>query len=260
MNCTVLQRRLLSSDRPDRPDAELQSHLVECPMCLAWQRRLARLERDIRLLPVPPSDAKEQLLNRIRGPRSGRPLVADPATLRLTALATGPKERGQRKLAVAFALAASLLIFALAWWSWPHDPRANPRPVRQQQARLDERLALSLRQTTPKERMFHLSKLAEEIHGEARDMARNDERLPQWAQFYVRLVGETMIEQARQLPAQDRPAILDSVAARLRETESQASRYAAQLKEVSPRSAESFALIALASRNGERDLRAMKNG
>jgi hypothetical protein len=260
VNCTVLQRRLLSCDQPDQPDAELQNHLAACPSCLAWQRRLVELERDICRLPVPPSNGKANLLHRILDSHSDRPLIADPETLRLATLTESPKERGFRKLAVAFALAASLLVFAFAWWMWPHDPRSRVDPIRQEQARLEERLALSLQQTTPKERMIRLSKLAEEVHVEARGMVENNERLQRWAQFYARIVGEQMLEQARQVPAEDRPLVFESVAARLRDTESQASRFAAQLKGVAPRSAESFTQIALASRKGELDLRALLNG
>lgn len=264
MNCTVLQRRLLSCEHPEQPDSELKSHLAHCPSCLAWQRRLARMERDIRHLPVPHSTAKEQLLQRLLGTVSPRPPIADPATLWRTSLAPGPKERGFRKLAVAFALAASLLVFAFAWWSWPHNPHTQSDLVQQEQnrfqARLEERLTKNLRRQTPKERVLGLAKLAEEVHGEARGLVNNSERLEQWAQFYVRIVGEQLLEQARQLPPKERPVVFESIALSLRETESRASRFASRLQDVAPRSAASFKQIALASRKGEQDLRALLNG
>lgn len=264
MNCTVLQRRLLSCEQPEQPDADLNSHLAQCPSCLAWHCRLVRMERDIRLLPVPTSAVKEELLQRIRGARSGvgdRPPIADPATLWRTSLTPGPKERGLRKVAVAFALAASLLLFALAWWSWPHDPQARPARARQEQirlqVRLEERLSNSLQRETPKERVLRLAKLAEEVHGEARGLVDNGERLSQWAEFYTRVVGEHLLEQARQLPPEDRAAVVETVSLSLRETESRASRFASQLQDTTPRSAASFRQIALASRKGEQDLRAL---
>jgi hypothetical protein len=260
VNCTVLQRRLLSSDHPEQPDTELTSHLAHCPSCLAWQRRLVRMERDLRLLPVPPSTAKEQWLQRFLGTRSERPPIADPALVWRNAQLAGPKERGLRKLALAFALAASLLVFALAWWSWPHPERPQPEIAQQEQARLEERLANSLRRQTPKERCLRLAQLAEEVHGEARGLVNNSERLEQWAKFYVRIIGEQLLEQARQLPKEERSAVLASVADSLRKTESEAARFAARLQDAAPRSAASFKQIALASRNGERDLRALMNG
>lgn len=263
MNCTVLQRRLLSCEHPEQPDAELKSHLTHCPSCLAWQRRLARMERDMRRVPVPSSSAKEQFLQRFLGTSSPPPPIADPATVWRTALASGPKERGLRKLAVSFALAASLLVFALAWWSWPHKPQANADLVRQEQtrlqARLDERLTHNLQRKTPHERVLGLAKLAEEVHGEARGLVNQSERLEQWASFYVRIVGEQLLEQAKQLSPQERPAVLEAITRRLRETESSASRFASRLQDVSPRSAASFRQIALASRKSEQDLRALLN-
>ena len=263
MNCTVLQRRLLSCEQPEQPDADLKSHLVQCPSCLAWQRRLVRMERNIRLVPVPPSTTRAELLQRILGSRSGstmRPPIADPATLWRTSPAHGPKERGLRKVAVAFALAASLLVFALAWWSWPHDPHAKPTLVRREQARLEERLSDSLHRDTPKERVLRLAKLAEEVHSEARALVDNSERLKQWAEFYTRVVGEHLLEQARRLPPGDRAAVFEKVALSLRDTESRASRFASHLQDAAPRSAASFRQIALASRKGEQDLRALMSG
>lgn len=264
MNCTVLQRRLLSCEQPDQPDADLKRHLARCPSCLAWHRSLVRMERSICLLPVPPSTAKVEFLQRILTPRSSRPPIADPATLWHTTLASVPKERGLRKVAVAFALAASLLVFAFAWWTWPHHPHAKPDLVELEQgrlqARLEERLSDTLQRETPKERVLHLAQLAEEVHGEARGLVDNSERLKQWAEFYARVVGEHLLEQARQLPPEDRAAVVESVSLSLRKTESRASRFASQLQDTAPRSASSFRRIAFASRKGEQDLRALVNG
>jgi hypothetical protein len=263
VNCTVLQRRLLSADQPEQPPADLQSHLAECPSCRAWQRRLVQMERHIPLLPVPPSNAKAQLLQRLLGPRPGeteRPPIADPSTLWRAALAPGPKERGLRKLSLAFALAASLLVFALAWWSWPHAPGPASDLTLREQARLDERLTNSLHGDTPHDRVLRLAKLAEEVQGEARTLVDHSERLEQWARFYSRVVSEHLIEQARQLPADERTVVLEKVASGLRQAESDATRLATQLKTAAPRSAASFQEIALASRKGERDLRALLRG
>jgi hypothetical protein len=83
--------------------------------------------------------------------------------------------------------------------------------------------------------------------------------LDQWARFYSRVVGEHLIEQARQLSPEDRPVVLKEITERLTKMESDASRFASQLTRA-PRSAAAFLQIALASQKGERDLRALTNG
>jgi hypothetical protein len=264
----VIQRRLLTAEQPDQPAADIKSHLADCPACRAWHRRLVQIERQIVVLPVPPSSAKGELLRRILGPATrdaARPAAADRSPGAWSPLAPGPRERALRKVSVAFALAAGLLIFALSWWVWPHNA---PTPSRgatltrheRDQNRLDERLARVLHGESPQERLLKLADLAEDVHGEARAMADNAERLDQWARFYTRVVSENLMEQARQLPPADRPAVLEQVAGRLIRTESNASRLATQLRDSAPRSAASFSQIALAARKGERDLRALMRG
>jgi len=110
VNCTVCQRRLLSAEQPDKPAVEVKNHLGQCPSCRVWQRRLVQMERQISLLPVPPSTAKADLLRRIVGPspaEAGRRATAERPSLRWSTLAPGPKERGLRKVSLAFALAAA---------------------------------------------------------------------------------------------------------------------------------------------------------
>lgn len=259
MNCTVLQRRLLSAEHPEQPSADLKSHLAQCPSCRAWHRRLVQMERLVPLLPIPPSTARDAFLQRLTGP-SRREAIADPTTLWRSTLIAGPKERALRKVSLAFALAAALLVFALAWWSWPRGPLSGSELLKQEQVRLEERLGNSMHADTSKERLLRLARLAEEIHVEARKLVDNSEKLEQRARFYARVVGEHLLEQARQLPPDERRRVLTDIASRLSNTESEASRLSAQLKGASPRSAAAFDQIALASRKGERDVRALLNG
>ena len=263
MNCTIVQRRLLSAEQPEQPEAEIESHLTQCASCRAWHGRLVQMERRIPRLAIPPSTAKSLFLQRLAGAsnrETGHPAIADPATVWRSSLIPGPKERALRKVSLAFALAASLLVFALAWWSWPHDHLAAPDIAQQEQARLEDRLGNSLHASTAKERILRLARLAEEIHGEARKLVNNNDRLEQRSQFYARVVGDHLIEQARQLPPADRPAVLHIVTQSLSHAESDASRWVAQLEPTAPRSAASFRRIAFVSRKGERDLRALLNG
>lgn len=259
MNCTVIQRRLLLAEQPEHPPAEIKSHLAQCPTCRAWYRRLVQMERLIPQLPVPVSTAKELFLERMKD--EGRSLRQN-ALVQPSSFALHPfkKERGLRKLSVAFAMAASLLVFALAWWSWPHNPPVPPDLARIEQAKLEQRLSGSLLVDTPKERVLRLAQLAEQVHDEARQLVDNSERVEQWAIFYSRIVGQHLIEHARQLPPEDQQAVLPDIALRLAKAESEATRFETQCKAAAPRSAAAFHHIALASQKGERDLRALMKG
>ncbi len=211
MNCTLVQRRLLSAEQPDQPAAEIKSHLAQCPACRAWQRRLVQIERHIPLVPVPPSTVKDEFVARLLGTTPSeslrpavveRPAIAERPPVWQSALVPGPKERGRQKLSLAFALAASLLVFALVWWAWPPSQptpqmAVHPTPQQLDQKKLEDRLANVLHVETAQERLVMLADLAEEVHGEAGRMVDNAERLEQWARFYVRLVNENLMEQAR---------------------------------------------------------------
>jgi hypothetical protein len=260
VNCTVIQRRLLAAENPEQPPVEILSHLAQCPSCRLWQRRLIQTERLIAQLPVPASTAKEQFLESMKEPgrRSVQHALVHPSSFILRPF---KKERGLRKLSLAFTLAASLLVFALAWWAWPHNPVAVlPDIAMKEQAKLEQRLSNSLRVDTTKARVLSLARLADEIHGEARELVDNSERLEQWSRFYSRVIGQHLIEEARQLAAEDRQAVLEDIALRLRKAESDASRLATECKAAAPRSAAAFQRIALASQKGERDLRALRKG
>ncbi|HTU17952.1 MAG TPA: hypothetical protein VMG10_07795 [Gemmataceae bacterium] len=260
MNCTVIQRRLLAAEHPEQPPPEIQSHLAQCPVCRLWLRRLIQMERLIAELPVPASTTKQQFLEGIKEPGGSRAqhALVHPSTFLLHPF---KKERGLRKLSVAFTLAASLLLFALAWWSWPHNPVLPPPDIsRTEQAKLDQRLSNSLRVDATKERVLRLARLAEELHGEARELIGSSERLEQWSRFYSRVIAVHLIEEARQLTAEDRKAVLADIALRLANAESEATRLATQCKAADPRSAAAFQQIALASQKGERELRGLMKG
>jgi hypothetical protein len=268
VNCTLLQRWLLAAEQPTQPSAEVQSHLTQCPTCRAWQHRLVQLEQQITQIPIPPSTAKAALLRRIRGTEADgapRPAVVEGLTIWRHSSKPGAKERGLRKLSLAFALAAALLVFALAWWAWPHSTVKLPMavsitPAQRDQKKLEDRLTKALLEAAPHERVLKLADLAEEVHGEARQMVGNTDRLDLWASFYSQVVGEHLLKQARRLPPIEHRAVLDQIALRLQRTESAAFSLATELKLTAPKSAASFDQIALAARKGEKDLRALPRG
>jgi hypothetical protein len=112
----------------------------------------------------------------------------------------------------------------------------------------------------PQERILQLAGLAEELHDEATKMVDNTEKLDQWARFYARVVSKDLMEQARQLPLAERPAVLNQVALHLERMESKASQMVVKLNNTAPQSAGPFNQIALAARKGEKNLRALMRG
>ena len=158
MTCETTRQRLLNSERPDRPPADVQPHLAACAACRTWQRRLARIERQIPELPVPPSapppalmrhilnSPHAQLDNQVPGPNSGTPpwWVPGPVpspnngtpawwatasetergrpTLRPRTRPTPSLDRTRRKVALVFALTMGLAVFSLCWGLSPSSP------------------------------------------------------------------------------------------------------------------------------------------
>lgn len=168
MKCNAVHTWLLGSERPDRPPADLAAHLAECATCRAWQRRLLRLERGLKRLPAPASDAKSLFVRNFVG---GMPLVEDLDSIRewnaeedartvlantngeistestlidgwrlngLAAKLGSALEAPHAKLQtvpaparrrVATVMAAALLLFAVTFWSaGPHGPFMPPSP------------------------------------------------------------------------------------------------------------------------------------
>ena len=65
MSCETTRQRLLQSEQPDRPPADVQPHLAACAACRSWQRGLTRLERRVTEIDVPPSAPPADLLRQI---------------------------------------------------------------------------------------------------------------------------------------------------------------------------------------------------
>jgi len=223
MNCTALRRRLLAAERPDRADADAARHLTDCAACRAWRDRLLRVERQLPQLPVPAADAarlafRERFLG--AAPPSEPPLVR--ATLPGP---TPPRERGLRKLAVAMALAAALLLLAVGFALWPHNqpadaPAGNDAELAARQQKRDQRLAAA---RTPRQRVEVLADIADELRSEALAVAPADRprKLRALTRFYREVVGDNLPAYAGKLSGQERAAVIEDVARRLLEANSQ---------------------------------------
>jgi len=253
MNCPTIRRRLLAQERPDQPDADLRAHLDACPACRAWQHRLLAVERQIPRLPVPPSQGKDRVLQAVRRPAEPSRTEAPIATLRPTAWRPSLQERARQKLALAFALAASLLVFALCFWAWPRHPDAptgQPRDAyltKLQQER-DELLAAN---RTPRERVQLLAAMAKRLWLEARLLAHSDQdRLASLAHFYSDLVERDLLTQAREVPAKERKAVFEAVQRQLVQTESELSKQVQEELQMRAGTRAHLKAIAASSRQG----------
>jgi hypothetical protein len=254
MNCDAAQRRLLAGERPDRPTDDVRRHLDGCPACRLLGRRLVQVERQIGLLPVPPSFAKDAFVRRF-----GRPV--GPVVLHgPIPWPTPVKERGLRKLSLAVAIAAVLAVFAIGLWSWPHhfEPLTPTAPTWLVQAhyQFDHAKALS----TPRERVEKLSALATDLQNQARAMtlAGKVEDLASLTTFYRDLVDDDLLAHARTLSAAERGVVLNDVANSLGHAESAFSRLAAEPGNSA--TAESLRRLALAAGDGGRHIRDLLKG
>jgi hypothetical protein len=259
MNCDTTRRQLLASLQPEKPSAEVRAHLALCPACRSLHRRLVQIERQLPLLPVPPSEARDALVQTILEEPAPvpEPLPA-PArpTVRLPWQASrGSREGGRQKLALAFALTAALVLIALTLLLWP---QASPSPSGQGlladlKKQRDERLRAA---RTPRQRVETLAQLADEVMGKARRHSTDATELAQLARFYGELVREDLPQHALNLPTEERAA-LGQLAKRIDTHESTASRLAARLKKAPPTVIDSLNKIAAAARDGSAQLRAL---
>jgi hypothetical protein len=253
MNCTMIQRRLLGAERPDLPPPEVRAHLADCLDCRTVLQELVRLEEGLAHLPVPASEGKAAFV--LQFLTATTPVRQVPKALRL-------KEGGRRKVAVAFGLAAGLLICALAMWAWtnrPPEEGGSLPPVAQAGIDRQEQLKkwLASARTGP-ERVKQLADLADHVLAEAREHLTDADRLGEVSRFYVQVVHEHLLTQARDLPKAERAALLPAVAERLRLGESQLSRLAADAQLAGCRA--SFHAMATAARDGDRTQQALARG
>lgn len=257
MNCAAVRHTLLASERPDRPGPDESDHLRTCPACRDWLARLTRLEQQIRRLPAPDVPPPADLFAWIDQATADPPRLIVP----LPSLRTPPPTRSEgarQKLALAFSLAATLALFTLGWWAWPHhtqpaDPAGTPVAAADAyQLRRTQRLRQA---HTPRERVGVVVDLADECLAEARLLGPRPDAVARLADQYDRLIEWDLVRLAADLPPADRPIVLAPLGERLRRTESEASRLAAEWDAPHAASAASVRRIATTARDADRRLR-----
>jgi hypothetical protein len=220
VNCAKAREQMLG-EPADRSAAALAAHLSGCAACRSTQRRLARLERDLPLLRVPDCPPPAALLELVlHGPGDGA--LVRPRGPRLSDV--DPKAAGRQKVALAFALAASLLVFAVGWWAWP----APESPPQKSQARLEYEKLLTKNKKlapgfAPRQGVEGLTEVAEGMFADVRKAS--PEKLDRLAQQFDYL-AQDLEYQAGKVPASERAAV-QAASERLSRLESEAAQLAA---------------------------------
>jgi hypothetical protein len=166
------------------------------------------------------------------------------------------REKALRKVALAVAMAASLLLVVLGIWAWQRDggPQGG-RPTAVKKTPLEECLDHSkawAKAQTPRERLDVLGSLADEVKDRIHTLAQQGslERAHEQAALYRALVERITSKEAKTVAAQDRQAI-KKLAEHLDEVQSQAHQLALEQPEI----AEPLDELVVAARDGSRDLR-----
>jgi hypothetical protein len=262
MKCSRVQSRLLAAERPDEAAAEVAHHLSRCAACRAVASRLARIERALPLLPVPPSSRRSAFIAKFVQQTPAELAAAESPTLPLVKLVRRPvpaKERGQRKLAIAVALAASLAFLVsalLALNSGKDKPPADYAAV--DRIHYETRLQTA---RTPRERADTALDVAEELRDKVRTLATapvpDDKQLRDLANFYSELVKVELQSHVRKLPSDaSRKLVLQGLETRLRQTESEFAHLAAA--KGANKTGESLNLIAMAARTSCDELHSLQ--
>jgi hypothetical protein len=236
MNCEKARNRILAVADPSELPPRLGLHLRECPSCRAWRTRLLAMERALTRLPVPDGGdlARVALLEKLLEPAEVEPkpeVIAPPMPKRPAAVvpAAAPiavvesvepvrKEpsRWASRLWPAGLVAATLLIATIAWLSLrggkpPVKPTLPADPMLDNMVRLNVELA---RAQTAADSVRVLAKIADELNGEMREIARADatgENMRALEEMYRKIVLRAIVEQAARVERSQREEVLTAV-------------------------------------------------
>jgi hypothetical protein len=285
MKCETIQSRLLESERPDLLPVEVAAHLKSCSACRKLQRSVAHLERNIRLVSVPPapngkaafvrqflaaeleasSAENEGASESVNGKTTIQPFKFERLAAALRSTLQAPRATlnsvpAPARRRIAFVLAASLLFLAFLFWAnhGPHGPFV-PKPADPLLAEVmdcDLRLAAA---NSPSERMGPLADLADKLQSRTLSLREHGrpEDLIALADLYEQVVRDGIVAQAqslKSLPLEERARILESIANRLIDASNETEKQAAVLPESSRAPLDSITRAARAGDNALREL------
>lgn len=276
MNCQTVQNQLLILEDPAKPDEAVRIHLRDCAPCQRWQRRLLQLERHVPLLPVPPSLAREAMVQRFLAgiaPTSGTNGIAVNGSavnqvsaapiLSLESAGTSSHRlipRYRWYAAIGAAAALFLLIFDMMVL-WNPDPAKRDQPPAAAPrdpflANLFERNLRLAEARNSRTRLEALADLADDLQGQTGKLSQRAEAddLRELARLYEQVVQDGIVRGAIALPAGQRTQVLKGIAERLARTAHDAGILATGAPDTS--SAALRAIASAAQTSGDR-LRAL---
>lgn len=192
MSCETVQRRLLSLNSPQRPPAELRSHLADCPVCGQVQQRLVEIEQQVALIPIPapPTDRMDEVIHRV---------LTDP-TLRASVRGRRPvMSRPWPKL-----LAAAMVLLALGGTFLAYlrmqTPTRAPAPAATDRllAKVMQRNVSLATAKSAREQVTQLAGMADDLGDGTQLLCRVAEAsdLNRLAELYKKVVREGLVRQA----------------------------------------------------------------
>lgn len=263
MNCKAVRTTVLGLEQLDQPPPDAAGHLADCGACRDWLRRLTQMERCVSQLPVPASAAKSAVIARILSEPRPRPAAPEPLWVQ--------RERRLKRLAVAAAMSAALVLIAVGMLVWQHANRTQTNVVeRPKPPPAEETLLAGLMKNnlnlasakTSRQRVEALADVAENLQSELRSLidVANPEDLTALARLYERVMRQGIVPQAKTIPAAERALLLGPLADRLAQVQDEADQLAAQLANHRPAVARPLRDLAAAARDGDRQLRILLRG
>lgn len=224
MKCSVVRNRLLSLEVPTQVPEKFRAHLDDCPACQAWLARFEQVEGAIRRLRVPATSgqAKAALLQKVLHPTKAKPVTPKQPMWNFSTLVERYWHGG--------LIAATLLIGAIAFFNVGGKPpelaAMPPDPLLREM--VDVNLEL-VEADTPSQRINKLSRIADQLYAEIRDIARIDasgENLQKLSMLYHRVVMRGIVEYAPEIPLAQWNEILVPLSEKLNDVSTRTEAFA----------------------------------
>lgn len=255
MKCSIVRNRLLSLESPSRVPDSLRAHLDSCSACQAWLARFEQVEGSIRRLrpPATSGKAKAALLEKVLHPAKAAPLTPKQPMWSFSTLVEKYWHGG--------LIATTLLIGAVAFFNVGGKPAElaamPPDPLLQEM--VDVNLEL-VEADTPAQRINKLSRIADQLFGEMREIARVDaegENLQRLARLYHRVVMQGIVEYAPEIPLPQWAETLLPLSERLTEMAGKTDEF---IRMVQPNAVEPLQRVAVDARAASKRINGILKG